>query len=204
MVHQLKPKHQHKPAFVLGNGTSRLQLRLENLQTKSVVYACNAIYREYDPNYLIAVDVKMVNEIITSGYNKHHEVWTNPNKGISTKSSLHFFSPHKGWSSGPTALWMASQQDYKEIYIFGFDYTGLDGKFNNVYAGTFNYKKNTDSATFFGNWLNQSATVIKEHRKINYFRVIKPECIIPDKLNGIPNLKHINYDEFGEKFPDCI
>lgn len=201
-------EHQHnqqnKTAFVLGNGTSRNKLKLEHLQKFAKVYACNAIYREYDPDYLIAVDVKMVNEIVSAGYHKTHEVWTNPNKGVSTKSYLHFFSPHKGWSSGPTALWFASQHNYKEIYIFGFDYQGLDGKFNNVYANTFNYKKSSDTATFFGNWLNQTATVIKENPRVNYVRVVDTNGFIPDKLNGLPNLRHMNYEIFASKFPECI
>jgi len=201
-------EHQHnqqnKTAFVLGNGTSRNKLKLENLQNFAKVYACNAIYREYTPNYLIAVDVKMVNEIVASGYHKTNEVWTNPNKGVSTKSHLHFFSPHKGWSSGPTALWFAGQHGYKEIYIFGFDYQGLDGKFNNIYANTFNYKKSSDAATFFGNWLSQTATVVKENSKINYIRVIDNVSFIPDKLNGLPNLRHMTYEIFASKFPECI
>lgn len=205
MAHQLNPQNQKcKIAFVLGNGKSRTHLKLDNLQKNAVVYACNAIYREYDPNYLIAVDVKMVNEIVTAGYHKTHAVWTNPNKGISTKSHLNFFSPHKGWSSGPTALWFASQHGYKDIYIFGFDYQGLEGKFNNVYADTFNYKKSTDSATFFGNWLNQTCTTIKENKNINYVRVIEQGNFIPDKLNGLPNLRHITYEQFKNHYSECI
>lgn len=199
---------QQKPicntAFVLGNGTSRSSLKLENLRSVATVYACNALYREYDPDYLIAVDVKMVNEIVSSGYHMQHQVWTNPNKGVSTKSHLHFFAPHKGWSSGPTALWFASQHGYRNIYIFGFDYQGLGGKFNNVYSDTFNYKRSSDSATFFGNWLNQTTTVVRENRNINYFRVIEPGNFIPEKLSGLPNIQHITYSDFNEKFPECI
>lgn len=191
-------------AFVLGNGISRSALVLANLRSVATVYACNAVYREYDPDYLVAVDVKMVNEIVAAGYHQHHQVWTNPNKGVSTKSHLHFFAPHKGWSSGPTALWFASQHGHRNIYIFGFDYHGVDGKFNNVYSDTFNYKRSTDGATFFGNWLNQTATVIKENRNTNYIRVIEPDNFVPDKLSVLPNMQHITYSEFVEKFPACI
>ena len=122
MEHQLAKKQhlQNNPAFVIGNGTSRLRLRAESLLEKGVVYGCNAQYREFNPHYLIAVDVKMVNEIIDAGYHKQHQVWTNPNKGIRTKSNVNFFSPHKGWSSGPTALWFAASQGHQSIYIFGF------------------------------------------------------------------------------------
>lgn len=199
----MKPQ-QNNVAFVLGNGRSRLNLKHESLLDKGTVYACNAMYREFEPHYLIAVDVKMVNEIVASGYHKTHQVWTNPNKGISTKHYLNFFQPHKGWSSGPTALWLASNQGHKEIYIFGFDYQGNQGRFNNVYADTYNYKKSSDVATFHGNWLSQTEKIIKEFRATIYYRVIEPGAFIPDQLGPqVPNLKHINYQDFEKKFPSC-
>jgi hypothetical protein len=172
---------------------------------KGTVYGCNAQYREFEPHHLVAVDVKMVNEIIAAGYHKTHSVWTNPNKGVTTKSNINFFSPHKGWSSGPTALWYASTQGHTEIYILGFDYQGVEGKFNNVYSDTYNYKKSSDIATYHGNWLSQTEKVIKEFRQIRYYRVIAEGAFIPDQLGTQhQNLKHINYHEFNIKFPEVI
>lgn len=207
MEHQLaKKQHLHSnPAFVIGNGTSRQGLDIKSLMHSGVIYGCNAQYREFEPHYLIAVDVKMVNEIVESGYHKRHQVWTNSNKGIQTKHDINFFSPHKGWSSGPTALWFAASQEHRTIYIFGFDYQGHGGKFNNVYADTYNYKKTTDSATFFGNWLSQTEKVIKEFRHTQFFRVIEPGAFIPDKLGPtLSNLSHITYKEFLQTFPAAI
>jgi hypothetical protein len=202
-------KHQKKlnldVAFVLGNGRSRLKIDNSKLKQFATVYGCNALYREYDPDYLIAVDVKMVNEIIGAGYHKTNQVWTNPNKGVTTKSNINFFSPHKGWSSGPTALWFAAQQGHKNIYIFGFDYQGVNGKFNNVYADTYNYKKSADSPTFHGNWLSQTEKVVKDFRQIKFYRVIEPGSFVPDQLGPQHhNLRHITYSELEQKFPVVI
>jgi hypothetical protein len=206
METQLKHKNLHNnPAFVLGNGRSRLLINPNKLLEQGAVYGCNAQYREYEPHFLIAVDVKMVNEIIASGYHKTHSVWTNPNKGITTKQNINFFSPHKGWSSGPTALWHAASQGHKEIFILGFDYQGIDGKFNNVYADTFNYKKSTDSATYFGNWLSQTEKVIKEFRGVKFYRIIESGAFIPDKLGPhLTNLNHISIKEFEDRFHGTI
>lgn len=205
MQPQQKQHLHNNPAFIIGNGTSRSRLNPESLLDKGVVYGCNAQYREYNPHYLIAVDVKMVNEIISAGYHKKHQVWTNPNKGIQTKHNVNFFQPHKGWSSGPTALWFAASQGHKTIYIFGFDYQGLNGKFNNVYADTFNYKKSSDAATYFGNWLSQTEKVIREFRHIKFFRVAEPGAFIPDKLGpSLTNLSHISFEEFEKTFPGTI
>ena len=71
---------------------------------------------------------------------------------------LNFSQPSKGWSSGPTALWLASTHGHDTIYILGFDFHGKPDtngqrtKVNNLYAGTHNYKKKGEPATYFGNW----------------------------------------------------
>lgn len=205
-MHNLQQKqHLKKTAFVLGNGISRQGVDPKILLDLGIVYGCNAQYREYEPDYLVAVDVKMVNEIVAAGYHNNNAVWTNPNKGISTKKNINFFSPHKGWSSGPTALWFAAQNKHQEIHILGFDFQGINGRFNNVYADTFNYKKSTDSATFFGNWLSQTERVIRESRDIRFFRVIQPGDYVPDKLGpNLANLSHITYDELNQRFQGRI
>ena len=205
MVTQLSQNNHKDPAFILGNGTSRLEVNPLELLERGTVYGCNAQYREFSPHYLIAVDVKMVNEIIASGYHLNHQVWTNPNKGIKTKNNINLFSPHKGWSSGPTALHFAAKNGHREIYILGFDYQGKNGKLNNVYADTYNYKKSTDSATYFGNWLSQTEKTIKEFKKTKFYRLIPEGGFIPDRLgSSLTNLSHITYKDLAEKFGKTI
>ena len=60
----------------------------------------------------------------------NNEVWTNPNKAYHGFHGFHYFQPSKGWSSGPTALWLASTHGHDTIYILGFDfsYGKLDAK----------------------------------------------------------------------------
>ena len=54
--------------FVLGNGESRTQINLDVLKTFGKVYGCNALYRDFTPDALIAVDGGMMHEISASGY----------------------------------------------------------------------------------------------------------------------------------------
>lgn len=205
MAHQQKQNNQpNNVAFVLGNGISRLKLKLDSIKGLGTIYGCNALYREFEPDHLVAVDVKMVNEIINAGYHKSHSVWTNPNKGITSKNGINFFAPHKGWSSGPTALWFACTQGHKNIFFFGFDFQGLEGRFNNVYADTFNYKKSSDSATYFGNWLSQTEKTIKEYKNIRFHRIAPRGSFIPEKLRDLVNLQHMTYEEFEQTYPDTI
>ena len=130
-------------AFVLGNGTSRKQIPIQKLKELGTVYGCNAIYRECSVDHLIAVDTKMIREIYDSGYHLENKVYTNPNKYTKTLKDINILNPNKGWSSGPTAMFVASKNNHRVIVILGFDYTGLGDKnqnVNNIYAGTLNYK----------------------------------------------------------------
>jgi hypothetical protein len=192
-----------KRAFVCGNGTSRNFISIEELKKHGKVYACNAVYRESRPDYLIAVDPKMIVEITYNGFQLENEVWTNPNKRFDGHKfeKLNYFNPSKGWSSGPTALWLAGQHVYDEIYMLGFDFQGLDNgkRFNNVFADTPNYKKSNQPATFYGNWLRQTETVIKENSNINFIRVIQPDNFIPPQLNNFRNFSTLQAKDFEER-----
>jgi hypothetical protein len=191
--------------FVLGNGTSRKGIDLAKLQEFGKVYGCNALYREFDPDYLVAVDVKMILEIDKHKYQmRNPNVWTNPNKSYRRIEGLNYFKPSKGWSSGPTALHLSTEHNptYDKIFILGFDYKGLEqGKLiNNLYAGTPNYKKVTDSATYYGNWLKQTATVIKNNPLITFHRVITPDNFMPPELNKFSNFMNIYIEDFKKMF----
>ncbi len=191
-------KSHNQIAFVLGNGLSRKDIDVEELSKIGKIYGCNALYRTFAPDFLVAVDVKMILEINKHGYQRNHTVWTNYNKAYNRMTGFHYFNPSKGWSSGPTALWLAAQHMYEKIYILGFDYRGLDDgkKFNNIYADSPNYKKTTDGATFFGNWLRQTVSVVKTHPNINFVRVILPENYKPEELNKFSNFSVQTVEDF--------
>jgi hypothetical protein len=185
-------------AFVLGNGKSRLQLDLIKLKPFGKIFGCNALYREFAPDYLISVDQPMLQEITNSGYHKTNAVWTtqrNQNKF----PGVNVLVPSKGWSSGPTALHFATTLGFKRIYIVGFDYSGVKGKVNNVYADSKNYKKSADTATYYGNWLKQTEQVIKENTKIRFIRVVLPGIsLIPKELERYKNVNHITCNNFND------
>ena len=46
----------NKIAFVIGNGTSREPIALPSLKPFGKIYGCNAVYRDFIPDYLVAVD----------------------------------------------------------------------------------------------------------------------------------------------------
>ena len=179
-----------KTAFVLGNGTSRKSIDLNQLNDKGTVYGCNALYREFDPDFLVAVDTKMILEINKAAYQHSHSVWTNPNRSFNGMNGFNFFNPSKGWSSGPTALWLASTHDTQDI----------DDKINNIYADTPNYKKSHERATYHGNWTKQTMITCQKYSQKRYIRVLGDNGFIPKEFKKIPNLEHINVEEFKKIF----
>ena len=191
-------------AFVVGNGKSREPINLKDLKPFGKIYACNAVYRSFRPDYLIAVDVKMILEITHHRWQLDNEVWTNPNRQFNSIPNLKLFNPSKGWSSGPTALWMASHtHGYDTIYVLGFDFRGIkdtNGEYkrvNNMFADTQNYKKSHDPATYFGNWERQTLTTIKNHPQTRYIRVVEEgDSFLPKSLKDLPNLEHQTVSEF--------
>jgi hypothetical protein len=185
-----------KRSFVFGNGRTRLNIDFDEVKPYGLIYACNAVYRDYRPDYLIAVDTKMIEEINESGYQKNNSVWTNYNIKYKNFEQFNYFEPNLGWSSGPTALNLATSHGPDEVYIFGFDYAGLKGKLNNVYANSVNYKSSTDSATYNGNWLKQTETIIKTNPNIYYYR-INVENFYETNWE-YPNYKSIFFKDFKE------
>jgi hypothetical protein len=190
-------------AFVLGNGTSREGIPLEPLKKFGTVYACNAVYRDFDPDYLVAVDTKMVNEIVHRNYQHKRPVWTNYNKTFEKYKGLNYFTPSKGWSSGPTALDLASSHNHSTIYILGFDFRGIGPehkRVNNLYSGTQNYKGSHDTATYYGNWLRQTTLIMQQNDKKRYIRVILEKGFIPEPLDKFSNVTHVNKEDFCKSF----
>jgi len=198
-------------AFVLGNGESRKGIRVDELKKHGKVYACNAIFRTETPDYLIAVDPKMVFEIVETDYPKNHQVWSNfngqYNKNPVALTHIRWFKPSLGWSSGPTALRMACDHGFKEIYILGFDYMGhdVDNKgnrkmFNNMFKDTRNYKRSKDDATFHGNWMNQTKKCLQDYPDINFHRVIPEGWFQPKDLAWKGKITHPTTEEFLDKF----
>jgi len=189
-----------KRSFVFGNGRTRLNIDFDEVKPYGSIYACNAVYRDYRPDYLVAVDTKMVEEINQAGYQKNNSVWTNYNIKYKNFEKFNYFEPNLGWSSGPTALNLATSHGPNEVYIFGFDYSGLNGKLNNVYANTFNYKNSKDPATYNGNWLKQTDTIIKNNPNINYFRV-NVENFYETNWK-YPNYKSVLFKDFKDLIKD--
>jgi len=52
-----------KFGYIIGNGTSRKDFDLNRLRGRGIVAGCNHLYKDFEPDYLVSLDVEMTDEI---------------------------------------------------------------------------------------------------------------------------------------------
>jgi hypothetical protein len=186
-------------AFVLGNGISRKAVALESLRPLGKIYGCNALYREFNPDVLVATDRPIAATIQESGYAGQHVFYTRrPLEGSGARPvpALYF-----GYSSGPIACALAAQAGHTTIYMLGFDMGPAENQqFNNVYAGTEFYKMPTAAPTFTGNWIKQLIQIVQDFPLAQFVRVCGSTTASIAQFATVPNLKSLDLLEFLNQF----
>ena len=171
--------------IVIGNGTSRKKINLNNRSQKKI--GCNAVFRDTKVDYLVCCDKRMVTQALN--YNQ---------KNIYTRQRWHkdFRTedvnplpdlPYKGkdkkddpfhWGSGPYALLLGCQLD-TEIEMYGFDLYGTKGLVNNLYSDTDGYSTSTSKAVDHSYWVYQIGKIIKLFPNITFRIYNTHDWILP-------------------------
>ena len=195
-------------AFVIGNGTSRLVFDLEKLKQLGNTYGCNAIYRDFIPDQLFAVDGKMVKEFNRNRIQDKTEIWVNDQVPRDQTDGMNLFPKElkKGTGCGFAALLKAVYDGNKKIYMLGYDLHDPTEKpyqyFNNVYANTENYKTKYDSPPASNRYIPKLLRILNDNKHITFIRAWNAEHkYIPDEWlsKSITNLQHISNVELGEE-----
>ena len=195
-------------AFILGNGTSRLRFDLEKLKTLGTVYGCNAIYRDFIPDQLLAVDAKMAKEFQANKVYEKTEIWVSDSVPPDFRKNVNLLTGElkKGTGCGFTAILKALVDGFKEIYLIGFDLHPTDERpyqyFNNIYAGTDNYKGKRDCPPASGRYIPRLLNILKKNDDVQFTRAYDIETgYIPKEWlsPNITNLKHISNIDLAEE-----
>ena len=182
-----------EPAYIIGNGTSRLRIDLENLRGNGKIFGCNALYRDFTPDILVAVDMGITKEIEKSGYQRSHPFYCRRPGPDSHQL------PHKTkMASGPYATYLAALWGHKKIYLLGFDLVGLEGnRVNNVYTGTSHYRLPENVAAKHQPWVGQFIRIMTQFPDIELIRV-GDDLYQPPEWADYPQYKTMGVDEFLE------
>ena len=157
-------------AYCIGNGPSRKGVDLSRLKESGQTYGCNALYRDFMPDYIFSVDTKMTMQMVedevglkTVHYAPALEVNRKQSKGM-----LNLIPNNPHWISGNAAYWTAGVHGHKNIFLLGYDFREYGkGQLNNIYQGTDCYGERNDDKIFEG-WLKQFRDMIKMRPYVNY------------------------------------
>ena len=157
---------------IIGNGESRIGIDFNQLDTYKI--GCNAVYRDFNINCLVAVDRRMVEEAVDSNFSKPiytRKDWASsfaPYVNVRTLPQLPYKVELKQddswhWGSGPHACNLAATLRPKEIHLWGFDLWSETETVNNVYKGTKNYDPATRHAIDPRFWIYQLARCFEHY-----------------------------------------
>ncbi len=192
-------------ALIIGNGKSRLQFDLKVLQEIFTTYGCNALYRDFMPDFLISHDMGIADEIVenrvhykTNFYTQHGTKMDNRH----TKGEPINFVIQDKWmgDSGTGALRLALKNGHKNIYMIGFDYVNENKFIDNVYAGTRHYQPgpiNNGGKFMLTQWETRLRYLCQTYSQSNVIRI---------NGNGyIPLCKESNFSNItAEQFKEIV
>lgn len=182
-------------AFVLGNGVSRKNIDLTQLRQHGPIYGCNALYREFVPDVLVATDRPIAAAIQQSGYAKTNTFYTR--RPIEDLGANPVPKAYFGYSSGPIATAIAAQDGHQQIYMLGFDMGPVENnRFNNIYAGTEFYKSTDSQPTFTGNWVKQLIRIVQDYPNTEFVRVCGQTTAPVPEFYKVANLKSVDIQLF--------
>lgn len=185
-------------AFVLGNGTSRQIIDVSLLKNFGPIYGCNALYREFVPDVLVATDRPIATTIQESGYALKHRFHTR--RPIESWGARPVPHEYFGFSSGPIAVSLAAQDGHRQVYMLGFDMGPTsDNKINNIYAGTQHYRPKDAPPTYTGNWIKQLVKIMENHKNCKFTRVIGSTTALIKELEALSNVRHVDIDTFLDR-----
>jgi hypothetical protein len=183
---------------VCGNGISRQAVDLNQLRSLGKIYGCNGLYRDFEPDCLVATDKPIAETIQKSGYSARHRFHTR--KPIHGLGALPAPKKYHSNSSGPIATALAALDGHRTIYLLGFDLgPTVNLKFNNVYAGTDFYKRLDAAPTYTGNWVKQLCTIAQDFPQTTFVRVCGTVTADIRELKVFNNFLHIPMQMFLDR-----
>lgn len=196
-------------AVIIGNGTSRTQLNsslfslLKNHKGgllaagKLQTYGCNALYRDFEPDFLVAGGKDIVKEIADSGYCDNHIVYSAQDAVLDYPGKFYLTPQNPHWNTGAVAAYLAAFDGHKQVYLMGFDcHSGDDVAHDNVYLNTFGYGTGSEPSTELY-FVKSLQLVMDIYSDVEFIRVMPTTSwYMPDHWKYQVNLRQISFNDF--------
>jgi hypothetical protein len=185
-----------KPAVVIGNGLSRKNFDLQIIKRKKIqTYGCNALYRDFVPDFLIAVGAEISLEIKQSGYASTNVVYGTADNILRYPGTFHIIPQNPSWNAGALAAYIACFDGHSKIYLIGHDGIDTPSSANNIYTDTKAYTDYAQTADKF--WALAMGHVFKTYNLVDFVLVNDTgRGYMPSEWYGYTNLRRISFREF--------
>ena len=193
-------------AIVIGNGISRADFNLRLISNHKggllaggalQSYGCNALYRDFAPNFLVANGDGIVKEIANSGYTTDHIVYSNANALLDYPTKFYLIPQDPGWNAGSVATYLACFDGHKTIYLMGFDGVDQAEDGYNLYKNTNGYDS-PSSGYSEDYWAKSMDMVFELYSDVDFVRVMPTkQYYMPEEWKYVPNLRQIDFREFA-------
>lgn len=193
-------------AVVIGNGPSRLGFDLKHLKkysgllgaTTVQTYGCNALHRDFSPDFLIATgNNKIIHEVANSQYIHDNVVYTNSIHLLEYPGKFYLIPYDPYADAGTTAAYIAAFDGHEKIYLLGFDGHDTSDYNSNIYAATNAYDDVVNFEIEDQKWIDNRAQLFNVYRDVDFVWVT--QCgrnSVPEKLKWVSNFRQINFKEF--------
>lgn len=182
-----------KPAIVIGNGTSRQRFDLTIFKPKKIqTYGCNALYRDFAPDFLITTGSDIAREVRQSGYADTNVVYGTPDNILKYPGTFHIIPQNPSWNSGALATYLACFDGHDKIYLLGHDGLDTPGYFDNLYKDTNAYHDYAATTDKF--WALAMSHVFKTYNFVDFVLVNETgRGYMPESWKGHTNLRRISF-----------
>jgi hypothetical protein len=183
-------------AVVIGNGLSRQAFDSNILKNKKIqTYGCNALYRDFEPNFLVAVGKDIAKEIRIQGYAATHVVYSTPDNILNYPGTFHLIPQNPSWNAGALAAYLACFDGHSTVYLIGHDGIDTPGNPNNIYRDTQGYTDYSNTTDKF--WALSMGHVFKTYNLVDFVLVNDTgRGYMPVEWSGYTNLRRISFRDF--------
>ena len=192
-------------AIAIGNGESRLGFDLTHIANHKAglggsnrlqSYGCNALYRDFTPDFLVAVGDEMVKELTTSNYCKDNIVYANGEHLIEYPGNFYLVPQNVPYDAGALAVYLACFDGHKKIFLLGYDGYNGDEPVNNVYKDTNAYPMAIETQNH-AYWAKTLSTVMSTYPEVEFIRVMPvASWAIPPAYSNLINFRQISFRDF--------
>lgn len=190
-------------AVIIGNGPSRLEFNLQHLKkpqgllgaTTAQTYGCNALYRDFTPDFLISTGNNgIVTEIASSNYVNNNIVYSNAIHLLEHPGKFYLIPYDPYADAGTTAAYIAAFDGHTRIYLLGFDGYDLPGHNNNIYADTNGYDLKWQFEVEGDKLINSRIQLFNTYSDVDFVWVTSyGKSKVPEKLKWCSNHRQISF-----------